>query len=681
MYNNDDSYFEKQLKRAKNRVSSRFNEVFYVHKYLNTLVSHIKQIKNDNPNIDATEMKEKLFAEIDNYSTTVFENSLVFSEYMEYIASQYLQGNFDKYKEISEKLKVSDIDYDSLEYQDCHTFDEILSLYVYTLKKDLFKALLGKYIEHTPDNYKNFDELLNDNKTEISKAFFGKFYSLPDMSDLLKSDIQPAQKKAKIKEYSTWYRNPKDKVSFNKYANLFMAPCYSYAFLSSDEKSSKNMLKEDLAKSTSELVRQLDSLGHLKSYMNLYVLQMCDMGFYEYVTPLCKNGMPNEKFANSIKGFPMKIIENQISEIVDIDKVKLLLSENYLLSNSDLSVESLLALNSFWSNRYAKELDLYSEAMFAVHDFGIIDKVLANEPINITIDDLNEMLIKMSTLYLPAFHFLEGKQRETDSTSHEKAIKSGNVNDNIIRFSYEPFFEKLNSKFGEEYKKYFDTKLPNHENNLADDADWYIRLYNPIYASYSIKDESINALVSSINNPKTANFPNAGIMLYHITKDDTTANIPPYIMIGIDAGLSFPIRIHTKNDVLINFLKSINGHAILPLYEGVQDFDNPNSLKPLSANIIVPLDEKHKKIMKKAVKNADSYLYPNFVAHLGFTDAKHPPMHLTTQVTDTKGKIKNVFLQKYVDLETGTVYLKEDDKFIKYVPTTKEGGNLSHELE
>ena len=62
-------------------------------------------------------------------------------------------------------------------------------------------------------------------------------------------------------------------------------------------------------------------------------------------------------------------------------------------------MESLLALNTFWSNRYIKELSLYSESMFAVNEFGLIDKVLADEEIDISQDQIREMLIKMDTLY------------------------------------------------------------------------------------------------------------------------------------------------------------------------------------------------------------------------------------------------------------------------------------------
>jgi hypothetical protein len=668
------TYFEKNLERSQTRMLHKSGEPIYVKKYLYHLLQHLQQIKIDNPGITEEQMNEKLSEEIDNYSVTVYENSDVFTGYMEYICAQYFVTHPDKYKEISESVKNSDIDYENSSYQNCDTFDDYLSLYVYRLKKDLFLNLFNDYLKPSPEKFKNFDDILKKDKKFLSKSFFRDYYSLPEVSDVLCDDNLPKAKKvAKLKEFSTWYKLSTQRRDFLKFANIFLNG--SYSFLTQDTSELEKNLKRDLASSTEKLVTQLDSLGHLDDYIVSYVSQMCDIGFPEFATLVCNNGQPNSDFIKSLEGLPNWSKNKKIKEIISPEKVKTYLSENYLYNPKTISLESLLALNSFWSNRYAKELELYAEAMFAVYDFNLIPKVLEADEntrinIDITEEELSQMLLKIGVLYVPASQFIRKKQIEFDNRDFsEDENNEINSDGKIIRFSYEPFVNKIVHDFssqnpnvdGNEYSAYFSEVLPHSANNLEKDANLYAKLYNPIISSYSMKDESINCLISSIDN-SVCTFPNAGIILDSISEDGTHSDLCSFVGIGIDAGLSFPARIHMKRYTLLDFLNSVNGNAVVPIYAGSEDFAN------ISVPLILPLTDKHRTTLKKATKNLSKYKNPNFIAHLGFVDSKHTPEHLRTTSFDSRGRTVKSFEKKYIDLETGDIYQKSDDTYEKVAP-------------
>lgn len=673
------SNFEFALSRAKTRQAAQEKEPFYVQRNLQSIIQHLRDIKNANPKITHDEMQTMLFDEIDKYSQCVFENSFVFTESMEYFCCRYLQAHKDKYDEISQKLQQTDTK--SLNsFQECNNFDECLIYYVYNLKKEVFKVVLGDYIEESDENYKNLDDILHKNLRFYSKKFFGDHFELPEIADVLASDeLSTIQKRVKIKEYSTWYRNPADRKRFLIFSNLFMNNSFSY--LPYDQEALDQWLRDDLSHSTASLVENLDSLGHLDSYLVSYVNQMYEMGFPEYASVVCKNGMPNKQFIEKVKSYSHYQITQEIKEFIDPNRVKQLLSAN-VLSSKSIPLESLLALNTFWSNRYIKELSLYSESMFAVNEFGLIDKVLADEEIDISQDQIREMLIKMDTLYPSARAFVEKKQIEINQReSDNEKFFSNDIENKIVRYSYEPYFEKLRDSFGTAYASYFSKTLPNSKNDLTTDADWYVRLQNPIYASYGMKDESIKVILTNLGIFNTSELLNAGVILNNISDDGTFSNPSVQLGIGLDAGLSFPVRVHVRLDVIKDFLKSINGNAIVPIYEGADDFCNPITGKTLPAHIVLSMNDKQKTIIKKHQKAASSMANPNFVSHLCMIDSKHIPDHLKTEYLSPNKKIKKQFERRYIDLDSGVILSKVGDDYIPVKSKSQLKGGTDHGIE
>lgn len=706
---------------AEEHVSSKLakgiDEAKYTSIYLRTVASHLRDIIHSNPDLTTEEINTILFKEIDDYAKTVYENAYVFGEYIEYLCCQYLSEHSEKYREISEQLLTSDLDFENIHFENCRSFDEYLLLYTYSRKRDLFQEIFDGYettIPPTSDNYKNFDSLLNANLRFVSKSYFDDYFSLPEVSDVFTSDDSMNKKKSKIREYSTWYKNPRDRKNFELYTSIFLNGSYPYILSDLDHISQE--MRRDLARAVSRTVNQLDKLGHLDDYMTDFVLDMCRMEYPEFASIICDNGFPSKEFVAEVvdKSKALSAIDCSMSSLSGAAKedaaikrsylkrclkrkkeeilphlnkasVKSSLSEEFLNSSKNLSLEGLLALNAFWANRYVKELSLYSQSMFAVHKFDLVDKIKSSESTSVSVDDLQKMLIEMDSFYYHANKFLSKKQEQMHSSPSDDDVEyeDGDVEEKIFRFSYAPFIKGVSRAFGaDEYDSYFSKQLPNCKHDIKSDADWYIRLYNPIFSSYLMKDEMLNVLLLSIGNSNSENFPNAGIILENSRAestealDGTSAYIPYLPVIGIDAGLSFPVRIHIQKNVLVDFLKSFNGNAMLPIYEGSSDFHDPYKRNsPISASIILPLTDKIRTLFKKGISksefepsNSQNYHpHARFVSHLAFNSSKKVPQHLAT-FSGNKKKPKANFVRRYIDLETGSIYQLIDNEYIRVEP-------------
>lgn len=669
------NYFETCLEHSTNRVNSKPAEAKIVKNHIYNLVKHLYDIKNSNPGITREDFYKKIYDEIDNYAFTTFENSNVFSGYMQYICCKYLQEHPEKYKEISESIKSSDKNFKDRTYESCSTFDEYLSLYTYNLKKDLCMQIWGKDLAND-DNVKNLDDILDKDKKIVAKYFFGTYFKLPQVADVLADTNMSHQKKlAKLKELSNLYRFTTDRKRFLDFSNIFLNGSFSY--LPDHLEYTEKELKRQLALSTELFVSASDSLGNLENYISDYATKMCESGFPEFASLVCTNGNPTPQLVKSMDGVETYYIRKNFNKIISSEKVKSYLSENYLRSSKNMSMENLLALNSFWANRYLKQLEVYSEAMFAIYDFDIISQIYDNDSVNIDISEkeIEQILIKMGTFYNSASEFIKFKQEETDILYN--ADEQGDVNTvtgaKIFRYSYDPYVEKIKNMFGEKYNSHFSEVLPRSKNNIEKESELCVRLYNPIILGYSGKDESINCLVSTIKGFDI--FANAGVILESVSDDGTKAELPGFIGIGVDAGLTAPAKIHMKKYVLMDFLKSIDGDTIVPVYEGLDDFENTNS--PL----VLPLTDKHRTILKKANRNLSNYKNPKYISHLAFVDSKHIPEHLKSSYFDSLGREKKIFKRRYVDLKTGDIYEKKNDVYVKVEPkVTQKGGNSEHEL-
>ena len=71
----------------------------------------------------------------------------------------------------------------------------------------------------------------------------------------------------------------------------------------------------------------------------------------------------------------------------------------------------------------------------------------------------------------------------------------------------------------------------------------------------------------------------------------------------------------------------------------------------------------------------------NYIQHLNLLrDSSYIPDSFKTDYIDSKGRNKKVFIKRYVDLETGQIYTKDNANFIPIAPEQTDKKEISIEL-
>jgi hypothetical protein len=358
---------------------------------------------------------------------------------------------------------------------------------------------------------------------------------------------------------------------------------------------------------------------------------------------------------------------------------------------SNYNVDDLFALNSFWLNRYNKDLINYAKASFAVINLGLLDKIMSvqlpkdfhgynslndvkiktdidkNTAIlenleksmylqitkNIPSKDLKSILLKYSLLYYPTSHFLD-KMQEQIQTGNTENIKGFSKNDNeeFVRFSYEPLADKTYRLYGPIYESYFQNLLPNTESDLKKDILLFAPLYCPEHTSYNQKVSALQDLSTNFER-----LTNAGIVIEKDKKGDyRTQN---KVLICLDTPFCAPIseHIHFKN--LKDFYINYTGQSKIAIYDGDEDFKD-SSGKHISSKIVLPMMSKQVELLKQACINKS---YPpevkNTIEHLYFLANNNRFPESLANKSNSKKKSRTP--RRYLDLSDGKIYVKDEN--------------------
>lgn len=376
-------------------------------------------------------------------------------------------------------------------------------------------------------------------------------------------------------------------------------------------------------------------------------------------------------------------LPNFVSKNINIDNLPNILS-NY-------SVDDLFALNTFWINRYNKDLISYAKASFAIIDLGLLDKIMSVKlPENFTgfdnliyvqskadidrnadiiekldksmysqitnkipVKDLESVLLKYSLLYYPTSRFID-KRQEQIHAGNTKNIKGFSQNDNedFVRFSYDPLANQTYRLYGPLYEEYFQNLLPNIESNLKKDILLFAPLYCPEHLSYTQKVSALQALSTTFER-----LPNAGIVIEKDKKGEyRTQN---KVLISLDTPFCSPIseHIHFKN--LKDFYINYTGQSKIAIYEGDEDFKD-SSGKHITSKIVLPLMDKQVDQLKQACsKKSYTPEAKDTVEHLYFlVNNSRIPDSLANKSNPKK---KTRTPRRYLDLLDGKIYVKDDN--------------------
>ena len=602
--------FQKDYEKAQRYISN--NDIKYTRSFIqDILVPYIKDIQSKNPNVSIEELEKILKKNTFKFASTAFESNDSFDYYMQYISSKYLQSHPKEFDEIYNKYKSGEL--------------KINKNKINNPAKNDFKDYLLRYIASS-DNA--FEDIYN-----LCKDFVENNPILKSIVDDENLEASEKIKKARI-HIKKLVSSEMNRESFMRNTNYYVYGLKG--FLSQYEKFLEKELKDILANSISSTVKQLSTLNLFEKYTCIETSHFEKMNFKEFIS--------NRKN-------------------LDITNPEIL---------RNLPVHDLMILNSFWINRYAKELESYTDGIFAIKTLNLLPKILDNtfDTSDINRDILKETLTKCRMLKEHAESFINKRQNDYYSGKLRKDKYTVDPSGKFITYSFEPFSKDMRCRYLHEYEKTFKKLLPEANNNIENNSVVYCRLISPVANIYDMKSEMLNALISNLrNNPDIVN---AGIIPDSISKNGAQIQLnPDFVGIGIDTKLTFPVREHVKLSVLKDFLVSLqNGNEYIPIYEGIQDFTFPDG-KLISAQQILPFTKEQEKLLKKVVASTSGKENEDFILHLNWLrDSSKIPDKYKSTIIDKKGRNKKFFVRKYVNLDEYTpnkplqIYVKDQDQFI-----------------
>ncbi len=287
----------------------------------------------------------------------------------------------------------------------------------------------------------------------------------------------------------------------------------------------------------------------------------------------------------------------------------------------------------------------------------------------------NLVLDKMAFLHVPVQYIMEQIQAKinTDEDSFDTRLSEedelkifGNIseNENTVRYSYEPYARHIAHQYKKRYQDEFGSDA-----DIETDANKYFRFFTPIQYSYEFKNEALTSLLSVIKN--SPEFKNAGVIPSGISEDGTKAYLDYIIGIGIDPNLTSAIQVHYNKKNVLDFISQYSDDTILPVYEGMEDFEG------VSNQAILPFTKDIEKYLKALVKDPSlSEEASRYVKRIYSLATGKIPDHLCTDVSRENSKKKKFeFKRRYVDITTGTLYEMVNGK---YVPLAPKSTTIEH---
>lgn len=617
---------------ARNAVTGS-NEYKYTQSFiLDVLYPYIRRIQAENPDKNEDELYDILKAKSFDLAKTSFISTYAFDYYMSYVACKYLQANPSIFDEIYQKLQSGELTVDPVK-QNIHS-------------NNSFYDYLVQYIHSVNLKFKENSELF-----DIIEERYPFFKELKENDKLTEEEkIERAQKFLR-----THFSAKLDRDRFSQAINWYIKGLRS--FLPMDEKLLEKELRESLSKSISSIASQLTSLNLFERYKNTELQYFKKMHFEGFITDTKKVDITNPE----------------------------------TLKNKEISITDLMILNSFWMNRYAKELTAYANGMFAIESLDLLPDIMEG---TLSLGDIHKdaiigILTKCKFLQPHIQEFISSQQIAYFKGELKKSSYDVHEGEHFITFSFDPLASNINKKYSSpigvstEYAKMFDEEFPFLYNDLKDDIDSYSTLLSPIGNIYDIKTEIIQVLLSTLYINRKLNIDrklvNAGIIPDSISEDGTKISLDPnFVCIGFDKG-TFPVREHIKLSALQEFLISMqNDQTYIPIYVGANDFrftqevqtsrksresssyNYPNTRQRddiIPAQLVLPFSKEQRKYIKKFIQELhqngpSSQLTPQdiaFIEHLNWLrdPSAIPEKYLTG--TPEKGK-KKTFQPTYINI-------------------------------
>ena len=330
-----------------------------------------------------------------------------------------------------------------------------------------------------------------------------------------------------------------------------------------------------------------------------------------------------------------------------------------------LDVDTLMMLSMFYQNRFVKEISTLGEAIFIIDTLDLWEETKKDKRIEIADEKLTIVKNKANCIDSIITEVFNSGLEKINFTDED--LLEGHK---TVDFSNE--FLKVLKQESRNYFEIFENKLPDSENNLQKDIHSYRQILSVRENIYTLRAGAFSTVIYSLMKSKNTN--NFGIIKEEIIDGKRRNTMGGnYVLIGVDfEGLNMPIRFHVNKKDLIETLKAFQGNAIIPEYEGADDFTRGNNL--ITTNILMPMPKRHKQFINK--KYNETKGKNKLISHLRFLKdiaSEKFPNHLRKEVKDKSGKFKLKRVKKYINLESGEEFVLENHELVPF----KEGDEIN----
>lgn len=571
---------------------------------------YVRKIYEENPNITDKEVAEKVLKFVENCSISLLECSSFRSDSLRLDTAIQLSDNVSDFNRIYNEL----IEEEKTNKKPI-TSEEIIT---FSSNQEVSKRQLLKDLISTYRRDKNM-----------------VFNELPE--------LKPGTKQSKLNKRSIMnFLRDRDKSSA-ELIKIYLEDdeCKSLKLLLNKKiKDFEKDLKEKHKKSIKQILSKLNEMGVLDKYM-----------------------LSHNKLYSDELGFPeLNITPEEFKEAYSDE----------ILNNLDIT--TLSSLDSFWINRYTKEISNFNLTYFLASDLNLwsdIKNAQINEKnnkleINIPKKVLEAELEKMSFLENVYNNYIDETNVQIQKTS----------NKNVVVADIAPVLGKINQDINSDYKTYFsrvnDGAISNSKNDFLEDFLLFYKELNVKKFSYQLKDYIMISQLSKMFNIKKSS-KNWGIT-YEKNKNGFQKNM---MLLSIDiVGVNMPQRLHISKYCLEDFLRANQNSSRIPIYQGEDDFYRNKSLN-ISTPIMLPLLPKRKKIIRELSNKIDEN-HPNykFIQHLNFLAGGALPMHLKSSEPNSN---KKRLIQRLYDLLDGKIYKQNADRtYTEDIDFLSEKNSIEH---
>ena len=610
--------FDEILKLNRHyRKNSDFKSPEINYRYGNELANknqsffkYVRKIYEENPNITDKEVAEKVLKFVENCSISLLECSSFRSDSLRLDTAIQLSDNVSDFNRIYNEL----IEEEKTNKKPI-TSEEIIT---FSSNQEVSKRQLLKDLISTYRRDKNM-----------------VFNELPE--------LKPGTKQSKLNKRSIMnFLRDRDKSSA-ELIKIYLEDdeCKSLKLLLNKKiKDFEKDLKEKHKKSIKQILSKLNEMGVLDKYM-----------------------LSHNKLYSDELGFPeLNITPEEFKEAYSDE----------ILNNLDIT--TLSSLDSFWINRYTKEISNFNLTYFLASDLNLWSDI-KNAPIN---EKNNKLEINIHKKVLEAelekMSFLENVYNNYIDETNVQIQKTSNKN--VVVADIAPVLGKINQDINSDYKTYFsrvnDGAISNSKNDFLEDFLLFYKELNVKKFSYQLKDYIMISQLSKMFNIKKSS-KNWGIT-YEKNKNGFQKNM---MLLSIDiVGVNMPQRLHISKYCLEDFLRANQNSSRIPIYQGEGDFYRNKSLN-ISTPIMLPLLPKRKKIIRELSNKIDEN-HPNykFIQHLNFLAGGALPMHLKSSEPNSN---KKRLIQRLYDLLDGKIYKQNADRtYTEDIDFLSEKNSIEH---